>query len=175
MKIRRATLKDAPAIAAIHVRAWQAAYAQILPAGYLAGLSEPEKTIFWQQQLAVDRGAILVAVSGGRVVGWASGGASRDADARGESEVYAIYVAPEFWRRGLGRQLMEKTEAAISPCPSFTLWVLRQNERAIGFYRKMGYEFDGAEKSVLIGGGDLPEVRLRKRTRIAHEQDGPAP
>ncbi len=163
--IRHATLKDAPAIAAIHVRAWRVAYQGIIPSDYLAGLSELDKTVFWQQQLAVDRGVILVAVLGGRPVGWASGGASRDADARGDSEVYAIYVAPEFWARGFGRQLMKRIEKAILPCPGITLWVLRQNERAIRFYRKLGYEFDGAEKTVQLGGAHLQEVRLRKSTR----------
>jgi ribosomal protein S18 acetylase RimI-like enzyme len=160
--IRRATLKDAAAIAAIHVRAWQMAYARIIPSDYLADMSELDKTLFWEQQLAVNRGSTLVAVNDGEVVGWASGGVSRDADARGESEIYAIYVAPEFWALGFGRQLMNRIERAISPCPGITLWVLRQNERAIGFYRRIGYEFDGAEKTVRLGGADLQEVRLRK-------------
>jgi ribosomal protein S18 acetylase RimI-like enzyme len=57
---------------------------------------------------------------------------------------------------------MKKIEKAISPCSSITLWVLRQNERAIGFYRRVGYEFDGAEKTVPFGDASLREIRLSK-------------
>jgi ribosomal protein S18 acetylase RimI-like enzyme len=160
--IRQAKVEDASAIAAVHVRTWQAAYEGIVPAEYLAGLSEPEKTAFWEQQLAVNRGVNLVAVNRGRVVGWVSGGPSRDADLEGGSEVYAIYVSKEAWGQGVGRRLMKRIEKAISPCSSITLWVLRQNERAIGFYRGVGYEFDGAEKTVRFGDVALIEGRLRK-------------
>lgn len=163
--IRPATLEDAPAIAAIHVRTWQAAYAGIVPSDYLAGLSEQEKTAFWQQQLAVNRGVVLVAVNDDEIVGWASGGLSRDADVESGSEVYAIYVSPEFWGRGVGRRLMRRVEGAISPCSIITLWVLGQNQHAQGFYRKIGYEFDGAEKTVQFGSVNLSEVRLRKKVR----------
>ena len=166
MMIRRATFEDAAAIAAIHVRAWQAAYAQIVPPDYLAGLSESEQTGFWQLQLAVNQTIVLVAVSDGEIVGWASGGPSRDTDAKGGAEVYAIYVSPKFWRRGIGLKLMKKIEAAISPCPDITLWVLGQNQRAIEFYRKIGYEFDGTEKTICLGGVNLWEIRLGKRAKI---------
>jgi ribosomal protein S18 acetylase RimI-like enzyme len=162
--IRRATLEDAAALAAIHVRAWQAAYAGIVPADFLAGLSRDERTEFWQRELAEKRSLVVTAVENGEVVGWASGGMSRDADAQGEAEVYAIYVSLECWTRGIGRQLMKAIEEAISPCPGVTLWVLGQNQRAIGFYRKIGYQFDGAEKTVQVGGASLSEVRLRKNS-----------
>jgi ribosomal protein S18 acetylase RimI-like enzyme len=160
--IRYATVEDAPAIAAIHVQAWQTAYAGIVPTDYLAGLSVQDKTEFWEQQLAVNLGAVLVSVRNGKLVGWASGGACRDADGKGGFEIYAIYVAPDYWRRGIGRELMKEVEDALSPCSGITLWVLRENQSAIGFYRKLGYKSDGAEKSVLLGGAKLSELRLRK-------------
>lgn len=156
-------MEDAPAIAAIHVRAWQAAYAGIIPSDYLAGLSEQAKTVFWQHELAVNRSVVLVAIIDGEVVGWASGGHCRDTDIDGGAEVYAIYVSPEFWARGIGGQLMRKIETAISPGSIITLWVLRQNQHAIAFYRKVGYDFDGVEKTVQLGGVSLSEVRLKKK------------
>ncbi len=57
---------------------------------------------------------------------------------------------------------MTKIEEDISPLSGITLWVLSQNQRAIAFYRKIGYEFDGAEKSLQLAGVSLREVRLRK-------------
>lgn len=163
--IRPATIEDAPAIAAIHVRAWQAAYAGVVPAGFLAGLSLPKRIEFWQRELTAPSATVLVAVEAGAVVGWLSGGDSRDADARGESEVFALYVAPEWWRRGIGRRLMSGFEAGRSPDRAITLWVLAQNQRAIDFYGRWGCTFDGATKSVQIGGVMLDEMRLRKAGR----------
>jgi ribosomal protein S18 acetylase RimI-like enzyme len=58
---------------------------------------------------------------------------------------------------------MKKIEEAISPYPGITLWVLKQNQAALAFYRRIGYESDGAEKTVEIGGAKLLEIRLRRR------------
>ena len=55
--IREATSKDAAAIAAIHVKSWRAAYAGILPAAFLDGLSEEEYTAFWEQELTAGMSA----------------------------------------------------------------------------------------------------------------------
>ena len=162
--IRKAALEDAAAIATIHVRTWQAAYAGIIPDEYLAGLSVEKRREFWRRELGEKRSAVMIAVEKEEVVGWASGGASRDANPEGASEIYAVYVSPECWKRGIGSQLMERIEEGISPCSAITLWVLAQNERATGFYRKLGFEFDGAEKTVQLGGVSLSEVRLRKKT-----------
>ena len=170
--IQRALLEDAAAIASIHVRAWQVAYAGIVPADFLAGMSLEKRTGFWTEELAGNGRIVVTAIENGEVVGWASGGGSRDADANGESEVYAIYVSPDYWTRGIGGQLLMKIEEELLPCPSLTLWVLARNRRAIGFYRKMGYELDGAEKTIQIGGVSLAEVRLRKcpTARPPHER-----
>jgi len=163
--IRRATLEDAAAIAAIHVRTWQAAYAGIVPDDFLAGLSKEKRKEFWGRELADNQSIVVTAVEKGAVVGWASGGASRDPDAaKCVSEVYAIYISPENWAQGVGTQLMRRIEEEISPCSVITLWVLAQNQRAIAFYRKLGYAPDGAEKIVQLGGISLSEVRFRKKT-----------
>lgn len=161
--IRGATLDDAAAIATIHVRAWQAAYAGIVPAAFLAELSSEKRTEFWRRELAEKRSIVLTAIENGAVVGWAAGGVSRDADAKGASEIYAIYVSPEYWTRSIGTQLMRKIEEAIPSPSEVTLWVLAQNQRAIGFHRKLGYKLDGAEKVVQLGGVSLSEVRFRKK------------
>lgn len=150
----------------IHVRAWQAAYAGIVPDDYLATLSVEKRQEFWHRELAKERSVVVTAVENGEAVGWASGGVSRDADTNGASEIYAIYVSPELWTRGIGTQLMRRIEEDISPCSDVTLWVLAQNQRAIDFYRKLGYEFDGGEKTVQLGDVSLSEVRLRKSSQV---------
>lgn len=160
--IRNATFDDASAIAAIHVHTWQAAYAGILPTDYLANLSLQKRTDFWRQQLTVSGSLVLVAVENDEVIGWASGGANRDPSANSGAEVYAIYVLPEFWTRGIGRELMQKTEESFSPNSCITLWVLAQNQRAIRFYNKLGYKSDDCKKTIQLGGVSLVEIRLKK-------------
>jgi ribosomal protein S18 acetylase RimI-like enzyme len=105
---------------------------------------------------------VVVAERNGEVIGFASGGDSRDADGQGEAEVYAVYVSPEEWGEGSGRELMNALEGLIANGRSVSLWVLAENRGAIGFYDAIGYAADGMEKEISIGGRKLVEVRMRK-------------
>ena len=126
-------------------------------------MSLQKRAEFWRKELAECRSVIVVAIENGEVVGWASGGVSRDVDGKDVSEVYAIYVLPEYWSRGIGRRLMEKIEEYLPSSSSVTLWVLAQNQRGLGFYRKIGYDLDGEEKTIKLCDVALLEVRLRKK------------
>ena len=160
--IRKATLEDAVAIARIQVGTWRVAYAGIVPGDYLASLSEEKRVKSWEERLTDGRSIILVAEKDGEVIGWASGGASRDEDAGSDTEVYAIYVSPEHWDGGVGCELMTRMEESLPESGSTTLWVLQENRRAIRFYERMGYGPDGAQKEIQLGGTGLCEVRFRK-------------
>ncbi|RYD34441.1 MAG: GNAT family N-acetyltransferase [Verrucomicrobiaceae bacterium] len=160
--IREATANDAAAIAAIHVKTWRAAYAGIMPAAFLEGLSEETYLAFWEKELAANVSVNRVALEGRQIVGWASGGPNRDADCAEHSEIYAIYVSPDTWSRGIGRLLMRRMENDLSAMRWPLLWVLEQNLRALRFYHKQGYQADGTARSLPIGGVELKEIRLRK-------------
>ena len=160
--IRKATYEDAALIARIHVATWKKAYAGIIPDDYLASLSEEKRTKSWQQQLTDDQTIVLVAEQDGHVIGWASGGRSRDDDGASDSEVYAIYVLAQHWGSGVGRKLMAGMEDSLPAAQSTTLWVLRENQRAIHFYERLGYRPDGAQKEIQLG-RSFCEIRFRKR------------
>jgi len=163
--IRQATAEDAEAIARVQVMTWRAAYAGIMPAGFLAALSEQKHGEGWRRQLSDSQTVVFVADKNAEVIGFASGGDSRDADRRGEVEVYAIYVLPEHWGRGIGRELLAKLETALANNRGVGLWVLRDNRQAIQFYEAAGYRVDGAEKEIRVWGKRLMEVRLGKHDR----------
>lgn len=165
--IRKATVADAEAIATIHVRAWQTAYAEIFPAEFLANLSLERRIAAWREQLENNPGLTFIAEENGLVTGWVSGGLSIDADAAGVSEVQAIYVLPEYWDKGVGAELMQTIEQALPPLHTTTLWVLRDNQRALRFYEKLGYTADGAEEELERGGVKRWKIRLRKRLAVA--------
>lgn len=160
--IRRANIADAEAIATIHVRTWQTAYAEIFPAEFLANLSVEKRVAAWREQLTDNPAATFIAEENGLVTGWVSGGLSVDADATGESEVQAIYVLPEYWDKGVGADLMQAIEQALPPSHGTTLWVLRDNQRALRFYEKLGYLADGAQEELERGGVKRWKIRLRK-------------
>lgn len=83
----------------------------------------------------------------GGIVGFCAVGASRDDD-EGDGEVHMLYVAPDQWRSGIGKQLLDAGTAYLRGrgFRGLVLWVLKDNARARGFYEKEGWRPDGFEK-----------------------------
>ncbi len=163
MQIVSATVEDARRIAEIHVATWQAAYVGIVPADFLAGLSVDQREAYWRQEIPLGKQQVALAKLGDAVIGWVSYGPSRDADAApGAAEIWAIYVAPECWSTGAGRQLWVHARAQLvqQGFQSASLWVLANNRRAIDFYEKAGFAPDIAStKEFTLGGATLTEIR----------------
>jgi len=164
--IRKAVPADASAIAEIHVATWRTAYADVLSADFLAGLSAEKRAVGWQRELEAGETVVVVAEEEGVLVGFASGGSSRDPDTSDAIEIFTLYVLSSHWDRGIGRRLMETLDAAL-PTRDQVLWVLRDNARARGFYEKLGFRPDGAEKDIQLGGRSLREIRLRRSCSAA--------
>jgi ribosomal protein S18 acetylase RimI-like enzyme len=163
--VRPATLDDALAIATIHVRAWQAAYQGIVPAAFLDSLSIEEREVRWRRNLAGDASATYVAAGADGVVGWASVGRCRDPDATSATgELWAIYVAPARWHRGVGQALWARGRSHLAGegFKDVVVWVLEDNRLARRFYESAGFGGEPEQTKVLdIGGAGVREVRLR--------------
>ncbi len=159
--IRQARVADAEAIARVHVESWRGAYRGLLPDEVLAGLSVERRRAQWEQFVGDPASRVLVAEDEGAVVGFVYVGPSRDEP--GAAELYAIYLDPARWDRGLGRELMERGVEAMRELgyAEATLWVLDTNERARRFYDAAGWRLDGAEKTEEIG-QPVTEVRYRR-------------
>lgn len=160
--IRPAVPEDAPEIARIHVETWRAAYGGIIPAPFLAGLSLDNRTAMWTRALTQGRTILLVDVEEGRMTGWVAAGPNRQVSNPPESEIYALYVLPSHWGRGIGRRLSQAAEATLPPSQPISLWVLAGNARAIRFYERAGYVFDGRTKEERFGDVCLTERRMLK-------------
>jgi len=160
VEIRRARPEDAAAIAAVHVRTWQAAYEHVFGAEQLATLDLDLRTRRWDGWLAGGENA-SVAVDDGRVVAFAWVGASREA--RNEGELFAIYALPDVWGSGVGRDLMRAALAALRELGFLEaiLWVLADNPRARRFYEREGWSDDGGRKRDAFLGVEVEEVRYR--------------
>jgi GNAT superfamily N-acetyltransferase len=133
--VRRAGLRDAPGIAAVHVAAWQSAYAGILPPDYLAGLSPPRLAQFYGRAIGAGEGVYVAADPDVR--GFATAGRARSPLADGEVET--LYVLDDWRERGLGRRLLTEAGAWLHShgCASAFLWVLQDNPNR-WFYERLG-------------------------------------
>jgi ribosomal protein S18 acetylase RimI-like enzyme len=161
LEIRPLNDADIDAVAEVHVRTWQAGYAGIVPADYLAAL---DPAVFAERRRAHARhpGAqTLVAELDGEVIGFVAFGPDRTEAERGE--LYAIYVHPDHWGAGAGRRLIEAAKVRLTAdgFADMRLWVLADNARARHFYERAGLEFDGTTDFYSPGttGVQLPEVR----------------
>src|SRR4051794_21398895 len=164
--IRPASEADAAAVAQVHVRSWQEAYAGIIPDAYLASLDAAERTAQWARYLRDGPAEDIrtwVAAAPDRLVGFVTVGPSRDEDARrGDREIFSIYLDPGTWGHGVARDLMRTVIAAVGPTTPISLWVLADNERARHFYRRHGFQADGVDRYDDVGGESLLEVRYRR-------------
>jgi ribosomal protein S18 acetylase RimI-like enzyme len=166
VRLRRARPEDAPAIAAVHVETWRQAYSDVLPAAFLDALDVGRRRELWDAQLRAtpaDRRPWVAEIDD-RVVGFVSSGPSRDADARDAvGEVYAIYVVPDCWGTGIGRDLLRRAERDLRDhgYPRATLWVLADNQRARRFYEAAGWT-PADTRTETIGGKEVEEVRYRR-------------
>jgi GNAT superfamily N-acetyltransferase len=164
MICRDAAVEDARAIARVWVAAWQAAYAGLMPAEYLAGLEAEAALPGFERALRANTSGLVLEWEGD-IVGFSGYGASRDPDAGPETgEVIAINLHPSCWRRGLGRELLRQTQQRLCGrgFSEATLWVLQGNARARQFYEAQGWRLDGVEKhDDKLTGFALHEVRYR--------------
>jgi ribosomal protein S18 acetylase RimI-like enzyme len=158
--IRPGTPEDAEAVARVHVETWQAAYAHVFPREKLESLSGERA----ERRAELHRRAPpIVAEENGEIVGFVSVGPGTDPGTDGE--LYAIYVHPDHWDAGFGRQLIEAGEDRLRELghSHAILWVLEDNPRARRFYELAGWTADGTVRPIEVFGMSVPEVRYGKR------------
>jgi ribosomal protein S18 acetylase RimI-like enzyme len=166
IQIRQATVTDAQRIARIHVETWRAAYRGQIPDAILDSLDINRRAIFWNKHLAAQPHGISVVESEKEIIGFCDLIPSRDTDSNSKEigEIAAIYVQPEFWRKGAGDALCRHSlkMARLQNYSAVTLWVLSSNTAARNFYEAMGFHLDGTTK---VDKGfqnyELHEVRYR--------------
>jgi len=117
----------------------------------------------WRKVISEYHGIVLLAAPPHGEVGFISFGPSRDEDGSEKAGIYAIYVLPQFWHQGIGRELLDEAERRLKGFSAFTLWVLEKNARARRFYEARGFRLDGSRKEDTIGGVLLTELRYEKK------------
>lgn len=163
MNIRSANPNDAVAVGRIRAAAWQAAYRDVLPKDYLATL-DPEANLDALRAVMASASPafhVRIAEVDGAAVGFSiSGNARHSTDSRIQ-EVWALNISPDFWRRGLGRLLVEDAleRSARVKAARLELWCIKQNSGARRLYEACGFALTELSRTTSsLTGHPLDEV-----------------
>ncbi|WP_069163840.1 GNAT family N-acetyltransferase [Nocardia altamirensis] len=126
-----------------HIACWREAYRGLVPAQLLDAFDVDRRAEQWERQLRKYPDATWVAVVGDQVIGFATASATRDIPPVPPMELNAMYVRSQWYGTGVAHDLLN---AAVDPQVGCSLWVFEENPRAQSFYRKHGFELDGARK-----------------------------
>lgn len=145
--IRPPEPRDVESLAALHVAVWRNAYRGLIEQPLLDGMDLSRSVQRWQH--AVTRlqpeqpgRTVLAAFVDDEPIGIVEAGPAQEDNAPRATEVLSLNVAGRWHGTGVAQALMT---AAVGDSAAY-LWVLRGNERAIGFYRKLGFELDDTER-----------------------------
>lgn len=146
IKIREANAADADGIGYVHYNSWMETYTGLIHADFLATRSIARSTDIFRQSGCRNT---TVATADGRIIGFCGYGKARDADVPDFcGEIHGIYVLRPYQHDSIGKRLLEyaKDQLREQGCTMAYLWVLQGNTRAIQFYERNGFYFDGKEK-----------------------------
>ncbi|HJZ82703.1 MAG TPA: GNAT family N-acetyltransferase [Pyrinomonadaceae bacterium] len=161
MKVRDATLADAPRIAALHAASWRFAYRGMLSDEYLDGDLLAERSPIWVDRLTTPKAKqrVVLAESGNQLAGFACAFGSDDPKLG--TLLDNLHVSREFQRRGIGARLMTEIASwcrAELPGEGLCLWVIEANLQARRFYEHLGATKVGADVWQSPDGGSIPSL-----------------
>lgn len=138
----------------VHYKSWHETYPGLIDAGYLEGVTL-EKCRSMARRWPEN---IIVAKDGERVIGFVGCGVYRNESLPGYGEVFSIYVLQEYQGQKVGYELMNAALERLSNYQKIAVWVLKGNDKAIRFYERYGFRFDGGSAEVMLGS---PNTELR--------------
>ncbi|MBU5484175.1 GNAT family N-acetyltransferase [Clostridium sp. MSJ-11] len=148
---------DCFAISNVYEESWKGAYKGIIPQAYLDSIPKGR----WVQFLNDSTWNTLIMLDGDKIIGTSSYGASRFADMNGYGEIISIYLLPEYFGKGYGKQLLQTTIDGLIQMgyKDIFLWVLETNSKTRHFYERFGFETSSAYLDDDIGGKRLREIQ----------------
>ncbi|SET61653.1 Ribosomal protein S18 acetylase RimI [Natronincola peptidivorans] len=161
MEIRKATIEDVKDNSRIHALSWKFAYKGIIPQAFLDELKED----YWESTFVEwikDNGLTAqILLEKGKPIGCVAYGKSRDKSLPDWGEIVSLYLLPEYYGKEYGNKLLQfaLSDLEESGYESIFLWVLKDNQRARGFYEKNGLRCKNDEYLLEIMGQQLIDVR----------------
>ena len=171
---RVAWAEDAPAIAAVQVRAWRTSYAELLPAEVLEGLRAEDIAASWSKALARPedaRNRVVVALERNLVTGFVvtGPGADPDCDPVATGELTDLTVDPHKRGAGHGSRLLQAGVDTLV-ADRFTravTWLPAKDDDLRAFLTGAGWGPDGAHRTLdLLGDGSTTVQQVRLHTSL---------
>jgi GNAT superfamily N-acetyltransferase len=159
VSFREASVADCAAVAEVHVRSWRESFAGIVPQSFLDRMSVEKRAAAFEEGFGAESYRMYVAEAAGRgVVGFADFGEARENIDAYEGELYAIYLLPEFQRKGVGERLFKLgVEFLVGGGKDSAYLLALEVSPYRRFYEKMGGRVVG-RKQVEIGGVAYDEL-----------------
>lgn len=161
--IREANREDAIDMARVRVATWRAAYKGILPDEFLEDLSYEQVGERWKQAFWENRepgvATFVAQIPEKEIIGIAICGPEQSRDARYQSEIYVLYVLPQYQGQGIGRALVFTCVQYLSQqlrAKTMLIWVIAENPYR-RFYESLGGKVV-RQKEQEIGGKLIAEV-----------------
>lgn len=163
--VRSPTPQDAARIAEVHIAAWRTAYADVMPADYLAGLDAVRLAERWTEDILEPATGVtnLVGEIDGTIQAISTVGPFRDHalidDPSGE--LWMINAHPDAFGTGIATTLHRWAldQLRSDGHHRAALWVVDDNPRARRFYEREGWALDPARKEDTFGDRKIVEVR----------------
>ena len=131
----------------VHWKAWQEAYLGIVKHSYL-----DERTIDQCEKTALsNKDSTIIAKDGKCVIGFVQYGKYNYDDLEDAGEITALYVLADYYGKGIGYRLMQEAMKHLSGYSQTVVFVIKGNQRAIHFYTRYGFRFDGQEGMSQVG------------------------
>jgi ribosomal protein S18 acetylase RimI-like enzyme len=177
VSVRVAWADDAPAIAAVQVKAWQRSYDGLLPTEVLEALDPAEFTAAWEASLTKPKDArnrVLVALERNAVRGFAITSPSEDPDSDPilDGEVSELTVDPDHTRHGHGSRLLQACADTLRAdrFRRAVLWLNSTDDDRRTFVAAAGWAPDGAHRELdLRGDGEVLVKQVRLHTDLAED------
>ncbi|MFB5664187.1 GNAT family N-acetyltransferase [Alteribacillus sp. HJP-4] len=145
--IRAMKKKDIASVRNVATASWHDTYDGLIP--------RPVQDRFLNQaysdrmmKLRLKRSNMIVAERNGIIIGFVN---ISHPNLAGESELAAIYLLPEYQRKGSGSMLLEKAINAVPSAKTITLNVESDNAKGKHFYEARGFKAVGEEEEPFDG------------------------
>ena len=177
VSVRIAWADDAPAIAALQLRAWPELYAGLVPTDAIP--SGPEAvdaaTAAWRNSMTKPgdaRNRVLVALERNRVVGFTITGPAGDPDCDpiADGEVQELTLDPQERGKGHGSRLLQAAAETLQAdrFSRAVTWVLASDDALRAFLTSAGWAPDTAHRELDLDGSGATLVRqVRLHTALS--------
>lgn len=174
MGVRIAEMNDIATMSYIHSQTWKIAYVDYISHDYLSNIADDGWIPLFSKALREKIHEAAVFDLNGIVTGTITFGQERMGEKsygegikteqiNFEGEIISLYVLPEYWSTKQGYELMKFAVERLRQqgFESCFLWVIRDNERAVRFYKRFGFASTNELLTVNMAGRPLVEEKYR--------------